>query len=339
MTEDATVGEHIHTTETSNALSRDFFPSNSNILLEHFNLLLEHFNLNTMSTTVATRHQSIASSRKRKYASNSASAQLPPVHPTLSSADDSASTHAPPNKRTRREVARVAAPSPGTKRCCKKDLKRCLRVGEILEVTRVDQHYLDEYNNGEKIRARFTGQNFFDLSKNTKYRSLSQWVKKRLVDVGALGVNSNISGWDFVAVERDGRKQALRMLVDNDNDASSRSSGSSTGSTPPTGVLVTNGAAMVERFFGGGTGTTGNTIAERMEQLCQRSESSTSASSSPTTSHSADEMEEHCQSLRDELSKARAYVGHIEQQLITNEKQLKSLRQNHEYDLRGRSTE
>lgn len=118
----------------------------------------------------------------------------------------------------KRKLAKMNAPSPATKRCCKNDLKQCLRVGEMLVINRVEQHFLDKYNNGEKIRSRFTGNDFYDLSTHTPYRSLSKWVKKRLVDVGALGIKSNISGWDFVSVERDGKKQSLRMIVDNENE-------------------------------------------------------------------------------------------------------------------------
>lgn len=116
-------------------------------------------------------------------------------------------------------VARATSPSTspsscGTKRCCKQDLKRCLRIGETVEIIRVEQHLLDRYNQGRKIRAQFTGNELYDLDQNRSYRSLSRWVKQRMVDVCALSPTSNISGWDFVSVIRDGTKSSLRVLIE-----------------------------------------------------------------------------------------------------------------------------
>lgn len=226
----------------------------------------------------------------------------------------------------------ASTPSPSTKRCCKKDLQRCVRVGEILEVTRVEQHYLDAFNQGEKISGRFTGSDIFDLTQNITYRSLSKWVKKRLVDVGALGHKSNISGWDFVAVERDGRKQSLRMLVENvDSDSSSPGEGTSQSSSP-------SNAETVQRFFGVGndkdTGSGFQTsIADRMRQLLRPAElspvaSCSSGTSSPESTSNAQASEKtlrsKCASLREELTQARAYVAHLETQLSMREQELES---------------
>lgn len=223
------------------------------------------------------------------------------------------------------------APSPSTKRCCKQDLKRCLKVGEILEVTRVEQHYLDAFNQGEKIRGRFTGNDIFDLTQNIPYRSLSKWVKKRLVDVGALGHKSNISGWDFVAVERDGRKQSLRMLVENVvSDSGSHGEGGSQSASP------SSSAEAMQRFFGIDAGNADGrgaktSIAERMQQLLRPPELSPVALTSSTASspESVDDedapakfLRTKCAALREELTQARAYVAHIETQLATREQEL-----------------
>ena len=231
------------------------------------------------------------------------------------------------SKKSRRQIARVAAPSPGTKRCCKKDLQRVLQIGEILELTRAEQHYLNEYNNGEKIRARFTGNGFYDLSKNMTYRSLSQWVKKRLVDVGALGVNSNISGWDFVAVKRGGKNVALRILIDSEEEEGSSNEIEVDSRDQSPALIPTSFSGNVNNQF---------SIAERMAQLCQQPESSSNSSSpGAATARTADELTALCKSLREELNNARVYSDKIREQLVVCENQLKSI-QKHEYSLRER---
>lgn len=221
----------------------------------------------------------------------------------------------------------VAAPSPGTKHYCKRDLKRTLRVGEIVEVTRVDQHYLDAHNNGERIQSRFTGEDFYDLHTNMTYRSVSEWVKKRMVDVGALGHKSNISGYDYCAVERDGRKQALRMIVDSDDWASS----------PETRNAVPQ---QTQNTF-----ATSNTnvfsIADRMAELCRPpsdASSNDSKSSSPgTTEFSAVEENDQQQHrgmtknqllemrelLRVELERAKTVTNDLTLRLAKCENELR----------------
>lgn len=122
-------------------------------------------------------------------------------------------------KQSKAQASSSPSPSPdalGNKRACKRDLRAHLRVNETVYVPHVDQALLDKYNGGEPISARFTGDRFFDLSQQRSYRSLSSWVKQRLVDVRSLSPSSNISGWDRAAVRRKGRKVALRMLIDDD---------------------------------------------------------------------------------------------------------------------------
>ena len=108
-----------------------------------------------------------------------------------------------------------ASPSPSlssTRRCCKADLTRNLAENELLELLRVDQCVLDEHNGGVPIRAHFANNQLIDVDTQKAYRSVSKWVKERLIDVGALSPKSNISGWDWVAVNRNGVLTSLRLL-------------------------------------------------------------------------------------------------------------------------------
>ena len=104
------------------------------------------------------------------------------------------------------------------KRCCKSDLKRCLRIGDILENDRVDEGILRERNNGNKLLARFDGESFIDCDNGRKYNSLTSWVKDRMIELGVLSANSNISGWNYAVVKRteNGYEQtiAVRQLVE-----------------------------------------------------------------------------------------------------------------------------
>lgn len=100
------------------------------------------------------------------------------------------------------------------KRCCKSDLKRCLRVGDWIENIRVPRHILETRNGGKKLLAQFDGQNFIDYQTEKHYRSISDWIKQRMLDLGAISETSNISGWDYAVVHRDGRTTTLRLLVE-----------------------------------------------------------------------------------------------------------------------------
>lgn len=112
-----------------------------------------------------------------------------------------------------------AVASSKNKRCCKSDLQRCLRIGDWIEISRVSEDKLAEKNGGNRLLAQFDGQNFIDHQTETKYRSLSSWVKRRMVDLGLLSPSSNISGWDYVVMHReeaDGTvsTKSLRVLVE-----------------------------------------------------------------------------------------------------------------------------
>jgi len=102
-----------------------------------------------------------------------------------------------------------------TKRCCKRDLKLCLHVGDLIENIRVDPDTLREKNGNQRLLAEFDGENFIDCYTNESFRSISDWVKKRMVSMVIISPKSNISGWDYTVVHRDGTKVALRLLVEN----------------------------------------------------------------------------------------------------------------------------
>lgn len=158
-------------------------------------------------------------------------------------------------------------PSPNSKRCCKSDLKRCLRVGDWIENIRVNRKILEERNGNQKLLAQFDGENFIDYQTEEHYRSISDWVKRRMVDLGALSPKSNISGWDYAVVHREEANQkwtttTLRLLVEQtkqkmemmrSNMKEQRSSGGGSsnsivspltpiqfGSSTPTGFLSSN---------------------------------------------------------------------------------------------------
>lgn len=107
-----------------------------------------------------------------------------------------------------------SATPPSAKRCCKSDLKRCLRVGDWIENIRIPRRILEEKNGGKKLLAQFDGQNFVDYQTEKEYRSISDWIKQRMLDLGAISESSNISGWDYAVVHRDGRTTTLRLLVE-----------------------------------------------------------------------------------------------------------------------------
>lgn len=104
--------------------------------------------------------------------------------------------------------------SSSSKRCCKSDLKRCLRAGDIIENSRVPENILKAHNGGKKLLAQFDGQNFIDLQTEKSYRSVTNWVKDRMMELGKLSKSSNISGWDYAIVHREGRTTTLRLLVE-----------------------------------------------------------------------------------------------------------------------------
>ena len=101
-----------------------------------------------------------------------------------------------------------------SKRCCKSDLKKCLRAGDIIENNRVPEHILKANNDGKKLLAMFDGQNFIDLQTEKSYRSVTNWVKDRMLSLGKISTTSNISGWDYAIVHRDNRTTTLRLLVE-----------------------------------------------------------------------------------------------------------------------------
>lgn len=111
------------------------------------------------------------------------------------------------------DAADASTPTSG-KRCCKSDLKRCLRVGDWIENIRIPQHILKARNDGKKLLAQFDGQNFIDYQTEKKYRSISDWIKQRMIDLNAISETSNISGWDYAVVHREGRTTTLRLLVE-----------------------------------------------------------------------------------------------------------------------------
>ncbi len=104
--------------------------------------------------------------------------------------------------------------TPSSKRCCKSDLKRCLRAGDLIENSRVPEHILKQRNGGKKLLAQFDGQNFIDMQTEKSYRSITNWIKERMMDMGKISTTSNISGWDYAIVHRDGRTTTLRLLVE-----------------------------------------------------------------------------------------------------------------------------
>ena len=104
--------------------------------------------------------------------------------------------------------------TPSSKRCCKSDLKRCLRAGDLIENSRVPEHILKARNGGKKLLAQFDGQNFIDMQTEKSYRSITNWVKDRMLDLGKISTTSNISGWDYAIVHREGRTTTLRLLVE-----------------------------------------------------------------------------------------------------------------------------
>lgn len=104
--------------------------------------------------------------------------------------------------------------TPSSKRCCKSDLKKCLRAGDIIENNRVPEHILKTYNDGKRLLAVFDGQNFVDLQTEKSYRSVTNWVKDRMLSLNKISTTSNISGWDYAIVHRDGYTTTLRLLVE-----------------------------------------------------------------------------------------------------------------------------
>lgn len=199
--------------------------------------------------------------------------------------------------------------SPPNKRACKRDLRQHLRVNELVFVPHVDQALLDKYNGGQPICARFTGDRFFDTYQQKHYRSLSSWVKQRLVDVRSLSPSSNISGWDRAAVRRDGRKVALRMLIDNESDEAAAEAASPFilaermallgKSDPPTDAST----ATTRRHFDCGDGDDEATSPERLLGLQQPVPASRS------------EREQQAIALREARERASAYLSAIESRL------------------------
>lgn len=196
------------------------------------------------------------------------------------------------------------SPSPpdasGNKRACKRDLRAHLRINETVYVPHVDQALLDKYNGGEPIAARFTGDRFFDLSQQRSYRSLSSWVKQRLVDVRSLSPSSNISGWDRAAVRRKGRKVALRMLIDDDG-ADDTIPQSVSSSSPP----VDEAASPF-------------VLAERMALLSNdshKSEPEALLGLHKPVPAADEERQRHVAALQDAKQRASAYLHAIESRL------------------------
>ena len=201
--------------------------------------------------------------------------------------------------------------SANKKRFCKSDLQLCLRSTDIIENEHVSRQVLDEKNLGQPLTARFDGKKFIDNTTGQEYRSISSWVKRRMVDLGVLKASSNISGWNYAVVHRDGQVTTPRALAKADklqraalqrphNNSGSASNGNSFGSSSSASSGASIGASITARV---------SNIGSEMPSFLLSSEQTLPAKQIFKTSLTKTD-------IKTQLEQARAQVVALERQLI-----------------------